>query len=135
MKRKISDVIYRQLVADAQLDSGPGRASGDDSHSQRDRPNPDGRHFGQATARTQPKLYAPRQHRLTEGCHYALDQGRLRLGVRNVSRGVRRSIEESRFTCRCLFDDALFNRLFGSTLAPVLTGRVSSSLHLSSAQQ
>jgi transposase len=37
---------------------GPGRASGDDSHSQRGRPDPDGRHFGQATARTQPKFYA-----------------------------------------------------------------------------
>ena len=50
--------------------SGPGRASGDDSHSQRDRPNPDGRRFGQATARTRTELYAPRQDRLTEGCHY-----------------------------------------------------------------
>jgi transposase len=67
LKRRISDVPYRQLATR----SGPGRANGDDSHSQRDRPNPDGRHFGQATARTQPKLYAHRQHRLTEGCQYA----------------------------------------------------------------
>ncbi len=100
LKRRISDVIYRQLVADARTRSGPGRASGDDSHSQRDRPNPDGRHFGQATARTQPELYAPRQHRLDRGVPLCVrvvtDRAAWRLGHKGSRSGrarMRRSAE------------------------------------------
>ena len=44
--------------------AGPGRASGGDSTSQRDRPNPDSRLFGKATTRTPQEGYVPR--RLTE---------------------------------------------------------------------
>ena len=43
LKRRNSDAVNRQLVADAALETGPGRANGDDSSIQRDRPNPDGR--------------------------------------------------------------------------------------------
>jgi hypothetical protein len=68
-KRKISDAIYRQLVADDAEMRGSGRAGGDDSNGQRERPNPDGRLFGSATARTPPQAYAPTR-RLTEGCHF-----------------------------------------------------------------
>jgi transposase len=49
--------------------SGPGRANGDDSAIQRDRPNPDSRLFGQATTRTRHRGYAnpPSRRGLTEG--------------------------------------------------------------------
>jgi transposase len=79
LKRKISDAIHRQLVDDATLEHGPGRASGDDSNDQRDRLNPDGRLFGEATARTPRRNYASTRLCLTEGCHSALATTRMSL--------------------------------------------------------
>jgi transposase len=54
LKRRISDAIYRQLVADAAAAGrrGPGRALRGDSRIQRGRPAPAHRHFGSATSRT-----------------------------------------------------------------------------------
>ena len=57
LKRRISDAIYRQLVADAQQPRsrrgrGPGRALRGVSRIQRGRPAPAHRHFGSATSRT-----------------------------------------------------------------------------------
>ncbi len=57
LKRRISDAVYRQLVADAQRTEsqsghGPGRALRGDSDIQRGRPSPAHRHFGSATSRT-----------------------------------------------------------------------------------
>ena len=56
LKRRISDAIYRQLLADAQAAQaawhGPGRALRGDSRIQRGRPAPAHRHFGSATSRT-----------------------------------------------------------------------------------
>ena len=56
LKRRISDAIYRQLLADAQRSRqtwhGPGRALRGDSRIQRGRPAPAHRHFGSATSRT-----------------------------------------------------------------------------------
>jgi len=51
LKRRLSDVIYRQLLADAQRhearkEAGPGRALRGDSEIQRGRPAPAHRHFG-----------------------------------------------------------------------------------------
>jgi putative transposase len=46
--------------------TNPVRRNGGSS-IQRDRPNPDGRLFGQATTRTRTPSYAARRHRLTEG--------------------------------------------------------------------
>jgi transposase len=58
LKRRISDAIYRQLVADAQAapaqghGRGPGRAPRGVSNIQRGRLAPAHRHFGSATSRT-----------------------------------------------------------------------------------
>ena len=56
LKRRLSDVVYRQLVADAQRTSsrwsGSGRALRGDSSIQRGRLAPAHRHFGSATSRT-----------------------------------------------------------------------------------
>ena len=58
LKRRISDAIYRQLVADANAHAaadagrGPGRALRGVSRIQRGRPAPAHRHFGSATSRT-----------------------------------------------------------------------------------
>ena len=61
LKRRISDAIYRQLLADAERPAygaqprhrrGPGRAPRGDSRIQRGRPAPAHRHFGSATSRT-----------------------------------------------------------------------------------
>ena len=53
LKRRLSDVVYKQMVSDAKrAEDGPGRTRGSDSAIQRGRPNPDGRHFGQVTSRT-----------------------------------------------------------------------------------
>jgi transposase len=53
LKRRLSDVVYRQMLADAKrLETGPGRTRGGDSDIQRSRPNPHDRHFGQVTSRT-----------------------------------------------------------------------------------
>ena len=59
LKRRISDAVYRQLVADANrrtnaaaAASGPGRALRGVSRIQRGRPAPAHRHFGSATSRT-----------------------------------------------------------------------------------
>jgi transposase len=59
LRRRLSDVVYRQLVADAERANpgrpgrgGPGRATGGDYKLQRGRPNPHSRTFGQATTRT-----------------------------------------------------------------------------------
>ncbi len=68
LKRRISDAVYRQLLADAKVAAprprtsdrtvdrggwhGPGRALRGDSRIQRGRPSPAHRHFGSATSRT-----------------------------------------------------------------------------------
>ena len=80
LKRRISDAIYRQLVADAARarEGGPGRALRGVSRIQRGRPAPAHRHFGSATPgpasatlrRTahypeEPARQTPREHRLT----------------------------------------------------------------------
>jgi transposase len=53
LKRRLSDVVYRQMVADAKrLETGPGGHVGGDSDIQRGRPKPQDRHFGQVTSRT-----------------------------------------------------------------------------------
>ena len=60
LKRRISDAIYRQLLADAERAHshaterwhGPGRALRGVSRIQRGRPAPAHRHFGSATSRT-----------------------------------------------------------------------------------
>jgi transposase len=58
LKRRLSDVTYRQLLKDARRRgfarrrSGPGRALRGDSRIQRGRPAPAHRHFGSATSRT-----------------------------------------------------------------------------------
>ena len=53
LKRRLSDVVYRQMVSRRQASQdGPGRTRGGDSAIQRGRPNPDGRHFGKVTSRT-----------------------------------------------------------------------------------
>ena len=71
LKRRISDAIYRQLVADAQsLRSdrcGSGRALRGVSRIQRGRPAPAHRHFGSATSRT-------RRHDATPGTAGPEDQ-------------------------------------------------------------
>ena len=64
LKRRISDAIYRQLLADAQLAAGqsrcgPGRALRGVSRIQRGRPAPAHRHFGSATSRTRRKDATP----------------------------------------------------------------------------
>ena len=72
LKRRISDAIYRQLVADARRDrAGPGRALGGDYEDQRGQPNPDGRLFDQATTRAPTAGYARRSKGVltTERCH------------------------------------------------------------------
>ena len=60
LKRRISDAVYRQLLADARAAEaatgprgrGPGRALRGVSRIQRGRPAPAHRHFGSATSRT-----------------------------------------------------------------------------------
>ena len=54
LKRRISDAVYRQLIADAARNRrcGSGRALRGDSRIQRGRPTPAHRHFGSATSRT-----------------------------------------------------------------------------------
>ena len=60
LKRRISDALYRQLLADAERRArqrqsrwhGPGRALRGVSRIQRGRPAPAHRHFGSATSRT-----------------------------------------------------------------------------------
>jgi hypothetical protein len=61
--------VSRDTWCGLQAKAGPGRANGDDSAIQRDRPNPDGRLFGQATTRTRHRGYAnpPSRRGLTEG--------------------------------------------------------------------
>jgi transposase len=47
LKRRLSDIVYHQMTIDARTaKTDPGRALGDDSAIQRDRPDPDGRLFG-----------------------------------------------------------------------------------------
>jgi transposase len=73
LKWRLSDVIFRRLVADARKGkvsgqgTGPGRALRGDSRIQRGRPAPAHRHFGSATSRTRrtdatPNTTAP-EHR------------------------------------------------------------------------
>ena len=54
LRRRLSDAVYRQLVADARSPgrSEPGRAPRGVSSIQRGRPVPGHRHFGSATSRT-----------------------------------------------------------------------------------
>ena len=58
LKRRISDALYRQLVADAAaaqvegIDAGPGGHRGASHDIQRGRLTPAHRHFGSATSRT-----------------------------------------------------------------------------------
>ena len=54
LKRRLSNVVYARMVVDQNRRrcGRPGRALGDDSAIQRDRPDPGHRLFGQATSRT-----------------------------------------------------------------------------------
>ena len=54
LKRRLSNVVYAQMLADQKRReaTGPGGQLGDDSAIQRDRPDPGHRLFGQATSRT-----------------------------------------------------------------------------------
>ncbi len=59
LRRRLSDVVYRQLVADAttplagsQEQAGPGGHTGATLHSSAANPTPNGQLFGQATSRT-----------------------------------------------------------------------------------
>ena len=56
LKRRPSNVVYRQMLHDQHNNQSdqdePGRALGDDTSIQRDRPDPGHRLFGQATSRT-----------------------------------------------------------------------------------
>jgi transposase len=53
LKRRLSDVVYRQMLADAKTPrDGSGRTHGGDSDIQRGRLNPHDRHFRQVTSRT-----------------------------------------------------------------------------------
>ena len=68
LKRRLSDVVYRQLVADAaraeQVDGcGSGRAPRGDTTIQRGRLTPAHRHFGSATSRTREPDATPREPR------------------------------------------------------------------------
>ena len=40
LKRRISDAVYHQLLADTTTEDGPGKATGDDCSIQRGRPKP-----------------------------------------------------------------------------------------------
>ena len=66
LKRRISDALYRQLVADAtaarRRGRGPGRALRGVSRIQRGRLAPAHRHFGSATSRTRTNDATPRRH-------------------------------------------------------------------------
>jgi hypothetical protein len=97
LRRRLSDVVYRQLVADAAKTAaqgdpgrpgrgGPGRATGGDYTLQRGRPNPHSRHFGQATARTRTRNATgrPGRSRTPTGlgsCHQALTRPRRQRGA------------------------------------------------------
>ena len=62
LRRRLSDVVYRQLAADAghkHRPGGPGRALRGDSIVQRGRPSPGHRHFGPATSRTRTQDATP----------------------------------------------------------------------------
>jgi transposase IS116/IS110/IS902 family protein len=51
LKRRLSDVVYRQMLPDAKrFETGRGGHPGSDSDIQRGRPNPHDRHFGQVTS-------------------------------------------------------------------------------------
>ena len=70
LKRRISDAVYRQLVADARaaerrgVGTGPGGHCGASLDIQRGRPAPAHRHFGSATSRTRnPTLQPTRRPR------------------------------------------------------------------------
>ena len=80
LKRRISDAIYRQLVADAlrERKRGPGRALRGVTHIQRGRLSPAHRHFGSATpgpapttlrrptpTQEEPRHFTASEHRLT----------------------------------------------------------------------
>jgi hypothetical protein len=52
LRRRLSDVVYRQLVQDGIRKDSPGRALGGVYVIQRGRPDPGHRLFGQATSRT-----------------------------------------------------------------------------------
>src|SRR6266536_2333668 len=53
LKRRLSDVVYKQMIADAKpAGTGPGGHPGSDSDIQRGQPNPDSWHFGTVTSRT-----------------------------------------------------------------------------------
>jgi transposase len=102
LKRRISDAVYRQLLADARpamaegpIDEGeasPGGMRGV-SDIQRGRPAPAHRHFGSATSRTRttdattapttPAEASPHQHLLTEGSR--LDHTRIAASARHAA--------------------------------------------------
>ena len=74
LKRRISDAIYRQLVADAAAPtkpprSGSGRALRGDSRIQRGRLTPAHQHFGSATSRTRKADATPDRHDAEETSH------------------------------------------------------------------
>jgi transposase len=52
LKRRLSDIVYHQMILDARDASGPGRTHGDGYWLQRGRLTPRHRHFGEVTSRT-----------------------------------------------------------------------------------
>ena len=63
LKRRISNVVYRHLIADAATrhdadEAGPGGQPGTTLQLQRGRLNPEHRHFGDSHSRTRPTRYA-----------------------------------------------------------------------------
>ena len=128
LKRRISDAIYRQLVADAHAAAahrqpgrqrgqcGPGRALRGVSSIQRGRPAPAHRHFGSATSRTRATdatthQASPEEHRpgipqqsglTTEGCR----SGSPSIVVVQVARGSSLSRESGDSAARLPFRGA-----------------------------
>ncbi|AGB23020.1 hypothetical protein Mycsm_02691 [Mycobacterium sp. JS623] len=69
LKRRLCDVVYRQLMRDAtrSIEAGPAGHVGADSSVQRGRLTPHHQHFGQVTHRaSQPSPYNRRPQRLTQ---------------------------------------------------------------------
>ena len=67
LKRRLSDIVYRNMVNDAvtTLGDGPGRTLGGDYRLQRGRLQPRHRRFGEVTSRTRrPPPYDPPQDRV-----------------------------------------------------------------------
>ncbi|MEU4481836.1 IS110 family transposase [Micromonospora sp. NPDC023966] len=52
LKRRLSDVVYKQMIKDPRQRGRAGRTRGGGSSIQRSRPDPHGQHFGTVTSRT-----------------------------------------------------------------------------------